>query len=76
MLKNGCVDFFRKHIKAMKDAVELDGVDVMGYTTWAPIDMVSAGTGEMRKRYSFVYVDINNKRNETLKRSKKDSFKE
>lgn len=68
------VDFFRSHIQAMKDAVELDGVDVMGYTTWAPIDIVSAGTGEMRKRYGFIYVDMDDKGNGTLKRSKKDSF--
>lgn len=69
------IDFFRTHIQAMKDAVELDGVDVMGYTTWAPIDIVSAGTGEMKKRYGFVYVDMDDAGNGTLKRSKKDSFK-
>lgn len=68
------VHFFREHIQAMKDAVEQDGVDVMGYTTWAPIDMVSAGTGEMRKRYGFVYVDMDDKGNGTLRRIKKDSF--
>lgn len=70
------VDFFRSHIKAMKEAVEIDGVDVMGYTTWAPIDIVSAGTGEMRKRYGFVYVDKNDDCGnvDTLDRKKKDSF--
>lgn len=68
------VKFFRDHIQAMKDAVDLDGVDVMGYTTWAPIDIVSAGTGEMRKRYGFVYVDMNDKGNGSLKRMKKESF--
>ena len=68
------VAFFQAHIKAMKDAVELDGVDVMGYTTWAPIDIVSAGTGEMRKRYGFVYVDMDDQGNGTLERRKKDSF--
>ncbi len=68
------VDFFRSHIQAMKDAVDIDGVDVMGYTTWAPIDIVSAGTGEMRKRYGFVYVDKDDEGNGSLKRSKKDSF--
>ena len=69
------IDFFRDHIQAMKDAVELDGVDVMGYTAWGPIDLISAGTGEMRKRYGFVYVDMDDQGNGTLKRSKKDSFK-
>lgn len=68
------VKFFRDHIQAMKDAVDLDGVDVMGYTTWAPIDIVSAGTGEMRKRYGFVYVDMDDKGNGSLKRMKKESF--
>ncbi|WP_314723502.1 glycoside hydrolase family 1 protein [Enterocloster bolteae] len=68
------IEFFREHIRAMRDAVELDGVDVMGYTTWAPIDIVSAGTGEMKKRYGFVYVDMDDSGNGTLKRSKKDSF--
>ena len=40
-----------------EDAVEIDHVDLMGYTPWGPIDLVSAGTGEMKKRYGFVYVD-------------------
>ena len=41
----------------MKQAVEEDGVDLMGYMPWGCIDVVSAGTGEMRKRYGFIYVD-------------------
>ena len=68
------IDYLRAHIKAMKDAVELDGVDLLGYTTWGPIDLVSAGTGEMKKRYGFIYVDRDNAGNGTLKRSKKKSF--
>ncbi|MBS4210443.1 6-phospho-beta-glucosidase [Bacillus sp. FJAT-50079] len=68
------IDYLREHIKAMKDAIELDGVDIIGYTTWAPIDLVSAGSGEMEKRYGFIYVDQDNKGNGTLKRSKKKSF--
>jgi len=62
------------NIKAMKEAVELDGVELLGYTTWGPIDLVSAGTGEMKKRYGFIYVDRDNDGNGTLKRSKKKSF--
>ena len=54
--------------------MELDGVDVMGYTSWGPIDIVSAGTGEMRKRYGFIYVDKDDENGGTLKRTKKDSF--
>lgn len=68
------IDYLRQHIKAMKDAVELDGVDLLGYTTWGPIDLVSASTGEMSKRYGFIYVDRDDEGNGTLNRSKKKSF--
>ena len=68
------IDYLRSHIKNMIDAVEIDGVDLMGYTTWGPIDLVSAGTGEMSKRYGFIYVDRDDFGNGTLKRSKKKSF--
>ena len=54
--------------------MELDGVDLMGYTMWGCIDLVSAGTGEMRKRYGFVYVDRDDEGKGTLARSRKDSF--
>ena len=64
----------RDHIKVMKDAVEIDGVDLMGYTPWGHIDLVSAGTGEMRKRYGFIYVDRDDEGNGDFARSKKDSF--
>ncbi|WP_416325390.1 6-phospho-beta-glucosidase [[Eubacterium] hominis] len=66
--------YLREHIKAMKDAVDIDGVDLLGYTTWAPIDLVAASTGEMSKRYGFIYVDRDDKGNGSLKRSKKKSF--
>lgn len=68
------IDYLRDHIKAMRDAVTVDGVDLLGYTSWAPIDLVSAGSGEMEKRYGFIYVDRDNEGNGTLKRSKKKSF--
>lgn len=58
----------------MKIAVEEDGVDLMGYTPWGWIDCVSFGTGEMKKRYGFVYVDRNNDGSGSLERYKKDSF--
>ena len=67
------IDYLREHVKAIKDAIE-DGVDLWGYTTWGCIDLVSAGTGEMKKRYGFIYVDRDNKGNGTLARSKKKSF--
>ncbi|CAH0437245.1 6-phospho-beta-glucosidase [Clostridium neonatale] len=68
------IEYFRNHIEAMKDAVEEDGVDLIGYTPWGCIDLVSAGTGEMKKRYGFIYVDKNNDGSGTLERSKKKSF--
>lgn len=51
-----------------------DGADILGYTWWGPIDIVSAGTGEMKKRYGFVYVDRNNDGSGTLKRIRKESY--
>lgn len=68
------IDYLRSHIKQMKLAVEEDGVDLIGYTTWGCIDLVSAGSGEMEKRYGFIFVDKDNQGNGTLKRSRKDSF--
>lgn len=68
------IDYMREHIKQMKAAVEIDGVDLIGYTPWGHIDVVSAGTGEMRKRYGFIYVDMDDEGNGDLSRSKKDSF--
>lgn len=69
------IDYLREHIKAMRDAVVEDGVDLMGYTPWGCIDLVSASTGEMKKRYGFIYVDKDDQGNGSLKRSRKDSFK-
>ncbi|MBQ7993337.1 MAG: 6-phospho-beta-glucosidase [Solobacterium sp.] len=68
------ISYFKNHIIEMKKAVELDGVDLMGYTPWGCIDCVSFTTGEMKKRYGFIYVDRNNDGSGTLERSKKDSF--
>ena len=68
------IDYLRKNIQSMSDAISIDGVDLMGYTMWGCIDLVSAGTGEMKKRYGFVYVDRDDEGNGSLERSKKDSF--
>ena len=67
------IDYLRKHIAAMAEAVE-DGVDLMGYTMWGCVDLVSASTGEMKKRYGFIYVDRDNDGNGDFHREKKDSF--
>lgn len=68
------IDYLKAHIKEMKKAVLLDGVDLIGYTPWGCIDLVSFTTGEMKKRYGFIYVDRNDDGTGTLERSKKKSF--
>ena len=68
------VDYLRAHIEAMGKAVSDDGVPLLGYTMWGPIDLVSASSGEMKKRYGFIYVDKDNEGKGTLERRRKDSF--
>ena len=68
------IEYLKNHIKAIKAAVLEDGVDCIGYLPWGCIDLVSAGTGEMRKRYGFIHVDRDDKGEGSLKRSRKDSF--
>lgn len=67
------IDYLRKHIEQMQEAIA-DGVELLGYTSWGPIDLVSASTSEMSKRYGFIYVDQDDDGNGTLARSRKDSF--
>ena len=67
------IDYMKQHIEQMGEAIQ-DGVDLIGYTPWGCIDLISASTGEMKKRYGFIYVDKDNDGNGTLKRIKKDSF--
>lgn len=68
------IDYLKAHIKEMEKAIDIDGVDVIGYTIWGCIDCVSFSTGEMKKRYGMIYVDKNNDGTGSLKRYKKDSF--
>ena len=68
------VEYLKQHIKQMKKAVDEDGVDVIGYTVWGCIDVISYGTGEMEKRYGFIHVDKDNKGRGTLKRTPKESY--
>ncbi len=68
------IAYLAEHIEQMQLAIEEDGIPIIGYTPWGCIDLVSAGTGEMKKRYGFIYVDRDNYGNGTLNRSRKDSF--
>lgn len=68
------IDYLSQHIEALKTAVEVDQVECLGYLTWGPIDLVSATTGQMSKRYGFVHVDLDDQGKGSMKRSKKDSF--
>jgi len=68
------IEYLREHIKAMIAAVDEDGVDLIGYTAWGCIDLVSASTGQYSKRYGFIYVDKNDDGSGTLERSIKKSF--
>lgn len=67
------ISYLQQHIEAMAEAIA-DGIPVMGYTTWGCIDLVTASTGEMSKRYGLVYVDRDDMGNGTLQRKRKKSF--
>jgi len=67
------IDYLREHIKEMKETIA-DGVDLIAYTPWGCIDLISASTGEMRKRYGFIYVNRDNLGNGDFSRLRKDSF--
>ena len=68
------IEYLKEHIEAMREAAELDGVDIIGYTVWGCIDLVSASTGERKKRYGLVYVDADDEGKGSFKRYRKDSF--
>lgn len=67
------IEYLKEHLRALKLAIN-DGCDIIGYTWWGPMDVVSSGTSEMSKRYGFVYVDQDDEGNGSHKRYKKDSF--
>lgn len=67
------IDYLRKHVDEMEQSLN-EGINLIGYTMWGPIDLISAGTGEMKKRYGFIYVDRDNFGKGTLNRYKKKSF--
>lgn len=80
LTEDGCVhdsyriDYLRDHLSAAWDAIHYDGVELMGYTSWGCIDLVSEGTKQMSKRYGYVYVDADDYGHGTYDRYRKDSF--
>lgn len=68
------IQYLKAHIEAMETAVNYDGVNLIGYTPWGIIDIVSFTTGEMKKRYGMIHVDRDNEGNGSMERSRKDSF--
>ena len=69
------IDYLRDSVKSIAQAINLDGVEVIGLTVWGWIDIISAGTGEMKERYGLVYVDMDDEGRGSLKRIRKDSFR-
>ena len=67
------IAYLAAHIEQMEKAA-LDGVDIIGYTSWGPIDLVSASGGEMSKRYGFIYVDLDDRGEGSARRTRKKSF--
>ena len=67
------IDYLKQHLQQVGEALE-DGVELLGYTTWGCIDLVSASTAELSKRYGFIYVDRNDDGSGSLARYKKKSF--
>ncbi|WP_302317643.1 glycoside hydrolase family 1 protein [Holdemanella biformis] len=68
------IQYMNDHLIQVSKAINDDGVEVMGYTSWGCIDLISASTAEMKKRYGFIYVDRNNDGTGSFKRYKKKSF--
>lgn len=68
------IDYLWEHIEQIAKAINEDGVDVMGYTAWGCIDLVSASSAQMKKRYGFIYVDRNEEGTGTMNRYRKKSF--
>lgn len=67
------VEYLREHMKAMSEAIE-DGVELLGYMPWSALDLIALSTGNIEKRYGFIYVDADNEGNGSYRRVRKDSF--
>lgn len=80
ILENGKIhDYYRikyvaEHLKQLRDAIVIDKVPCFGYTMWGCTDLISLASGQMKKRYGFIYVDMNDYGQGSLQRYRKDSF--
>ncbi len=68
------INYLKQHLIALHDAIEEDGVECLGYTSWGCIDLISAGSNQVSKRYGYIYVDLDDEGHGTYKRIPKDSF--
>ena len=68
------IEYLKTHLRELEKAITIDGIPVLAYTMWGPIDIIAASTGEMKKRYGFIYIDLDDQGKGTYKRYKKDSF--
>ncbi|BDR57468.1 hypothetical protein KIMC2_20790 [Xylocopilactobacillus apis] len=68
------IDYLKDHLSAMADAINIDHIPCLGYTMWGPIELVSLSTGEMKKRYGFFYVDMDDLGHGTLNRTLKKFY--
>ncbi|KTT86514.1 aryl-phospho-beta-D-glucosidase [Mammaliicoccus sciuri] len=68
------IEYLKKHLLELEKAIDIDGIPVIAYAMWGPFDIISASTGEMKKRYGFIYVDVDDYGDGSYKRLKKDSF--
>lgn len=68
------IEYLKEHLIQLEKTIVYDGVPILGYLSWGPIDLISASTGQMSKRYGFIYVDVDDYGNGSFKRIKKDSF--
>ncbi|MBR2701098.1 MAG: family 1 glycosylhydrolase [Erysipelotrichaceae bacterium] len=68
------IEYLRKHIEVLKDIINEDEIEVLGYMPWSAMDLIALSTGNIEKRYGFIYIDVNNQQQGTFNRYRKDSF--
>ena len=68
------IEYLKQHVQVLQETIQEDGVEVLGYMPWSAIDLIALSTGNIEKRYGFIYVDANNEQEGTYNRYRKDSF--